>query len=372
MSDLQLGLLIIGALVVAGIIAYNWFQQWRLRRGLRETPREREEPVQPKPPFPDPPRTEPRLAHERSERPVPEPLLVREPPPPRVQTARHAPAIVASLPPLPGVDLTIDYVVALDADEPISAAGLADLHTRSNATGRRFRVLGFHEGRGEWEEAGRLSGGRYAHLRVALQLVRRTGPVDLASLTALCAAAQECAERFHASATCPDVQATLAAARDVDAFCADVDVAIGVNVIARPETRFSGHRIRALAETAGLRLEPHGVFHYCDSAQQTLFTLDNHEPAPFLPEQVKQLATSGVTLLLDVPRVANGSVALQLMLRVGRDLAAGLGGTLVDDNRVPLTERSVKAIEQQLTVIQAKMHARGIAPGSERALRLFS
>jgi hypothetical protein len=266
----------------------------------------------------------------------------------------------------------MDYVVALDAEEPISAAGLADLHTRAAASGRRFRVFGFDAGRSEWEEAARLSGGRYAHLRVALQLVRRTGAVDLASLTALCAAAQECAERFKARATCPDVQATLAAARDLDAFCADVDVAIGVNVVAQAGTKFAGWRIRTLAEGAGLRLEPHGVFHYSDSSQQTLFTLDNHEPAPFLPEQVKQLTTSGVTLLLDVPRVANGPAALDLMLRVAAELARGLGGALVDDNRVPLNERSVEAIQQQLAAIHTKMQARGIAPGSERALRLFS
>jgi hypothetical protein len=372
MSDLQLSLLIIGALVVVGIIAYNSFQQWRLRRGLRELPRDkREEPAPPEPVRPAPPRPEPRLAREAPERPLPQRVVVREPPP-RVQDEAPTSAAVAALPPLPGVDLTIDCVVAVDADEPISAAGLAELHTRAATSGKRFRVFGFHAGHGEWEEAGRLSGGRYQHLRVALQLVRRTGAVDQASLTALCAAAQECAERFHARATCPDVQATLAAARDLDTFCAEVDVAIGVNVIARPETRFSGHRIRALAESAGLRLEPHGVFHYSDGAQQSLFTLDNHEPAPFLPEQVKQLATSGVTLLLDVPRVANGAAALELMLRVAGELAQGLGGTVVDDNRVPLTERSVKAIQQQLTAIHGKMHARGIAPGSERALRLFS
>jgi FtsZ-interacting cell division protein ZipA len=370
MSDLQLTLLIIGAVVVVGIVAFNWFQQWRLRRRLREAPLEqREEPTAPKPPRPAATRPEPRLAPQRPERTVPERAPAREPAA-RLKDEPAAP--VVSLPPLPGVDLTIDYVVGLDATEPISTAGLADLHTRSAATGRRFRVFGFDPARGEWEEAGRLSGGRYPHLRVALQLVRRTGPVDLASLTALCAAAQECAERFNARASCPDVQATLAAARDLDAFCADVDVAIGVNVVAKSGTKFAGWRIRSLAEAAGLRLEPHGVFHYADGAQQTLFTLDNHEPAPFLPEQVKQLTTGGITLLLDVPRVADGAGALELMLQVGIELAQGLGGSLVDDNRVPLTERSVKAIQQQLAAIHAKMQDRGIAPGSERALRLFS
>jgi FtsZ-interacting cell division protein ZipA len=60
------------------------------------------------------------------------------------------------------------------------------------------------------------------------------------------------------------------------------------------------------------------------------------------------------------------------MLRVAAELAEALGGTLVDDNRVPLTERSVKTIQQQLAAIQSKMQARGVTPGSERALRLCS
>src|SRR3954470_12856725 len=37
MSDLQVSLLIIGAVVVGGVTAFNWFQQWRLRRRLEQS-----------------------------------------------------------------------------------------------------------------------------------------------------------------------------------------------------------------------------------------------------------------------------------------------------------------------------------------------
>ena len=105
----------------------------------------------------------------------------------------------------------------------------------------------------------------------------------------------------------------------------------------------------------------------------TLFTLDNHEPAPFLPEQVKHLSTSGVTLLLDVPRVADGDAALDdHAARSGARAREGLGGTLVDDNRVPLTDNAVRAIQQQLDVDpRARWKRAAWPPGSERALRLF-
>jgi len=370
MSDLQVTLLVIGAAVVGGITAFNWFQEWRLKRRLedsraekREEPRPRAEPVRT-----SPPRFEPRPEPPRRVEPVVAPATPRTQAAPAPDVHPRGPA----LPPVPGFDPDIDYIVAIDAPEPISAAGLAELHTKAAACGRRFRVYGFDPALNEWQEAPRLSGGRYAHLRVALQLVRRAGAVDSRALTALCAAAQECAQRFAATTSCPDLQETLARARDLDAFCADVDIAIGINVVATRGARLAGTRIRALAEEAGFRLEPHGVFHYAGPAHQTLFTLDNHEPAPFLPEQIKQLTTDGITLLLDVPRVADGHAALDLMVKIGNHLAQGLGATLVDDNRVALTENSLRAIQQQLKAIHAKMDARAIPAGSERALRLFS
>jgi FtsZ-interacting cell division protein ZipA len=371
MSDLQVSLLIIGVIVVGGVTAFNWLQQWRLRRKLehafgdkhedvllREDPR-REQPNRIEPQIETPPRAEP---------PSASPVIPVQASAAPVEGSTRSPA---TLPLVPGFDADIDYIIALDAAEPISAAGLAELHTRAAACGRRFRVAGYSFAARAWEEAGRLSGGRYAHLRLAVQLVNRKGPVDLGALTAFCAAAQECAERFSAKASCPDIEASLAKARELDAFCAEVDIAIGINVVAATG-KFSGTRIRSLAEAAGFKLESEGVFQYRDEARRTLFTLDNHEPAPFLPEQIKHLNTSGVTLLLDVPRVADGHAALELMLTIGRELARELGGSLVDDNRVPLAEGSVRAIQQQLKAIHARMEARGMPAGSERALRLFS
>jgi len=375
MSDLQVSLLIIGAIVVGGVTAFNWFQQWRLRRRLEHAFGEKHEDVllredalreQPQPERLEPQIVPPARA-ETSEPGIP-PAVPREIIPVQPESGLH---MSAGLPPVPGFDPAIDYVVSVDAIEPISAAGLAELHTRAASCGRRFRVVGYNTALDTWEEAGRLSGGRYAHLRMALQLVNRGGPLDSTVLAAFCGAAQECAQHYAATANCPNVEASLAKAQDLDAFCADVDVAIGINVVAS-SGKFSGTRIRSLAEAAGFKLESSGLFFYRDEARRTLFTLDNHEPQPFLPEQMKHLSTAGMTLLLDVARVPDGHGALELMVDIGRELARELGGMLVDDNRVPLTDNSVRAIQQQLKAIHAKMEARGMPAGSERALRLFS
>lgn len=84
------------------------------------------------------------------------------------------------------------------------------------------------------------------------------------------------------------------------------------------------------------------------------------------------MMTHGVTLLLDVPRVVMAEPALQRMFELGRTLSVTLKGRLVDDNRATLTAASMDQIRQQLKDIHFAMNERGIAPGSVRALRLFS
>ena len=59
--------------------------------------------------------------------------------------------------------------------------------------------------------------------------------------------------------------------------------------------------------------------------ERTLFTLDNHEPAPFLPEQIKHLSTAGITLLL----TALASLFVAFGLR--HDLRYALAGGKPDD-----------------------------------------
>src|SRR6185436_8146263 len=97
----------------------------------------------------------------------------------------------------------------------------------------------------------RRSGGRYAGLRLALQLVNRGGAISAAQLALFCDAARTCAEKAAGAAACPEADAALKTARDLDLFCSGVDVAVGVNVVAEEGAVFSGTAIRELAETYG-------------------------------------------------------------------------------------------------------------------------
>ncbi len=373
MSDLQISLVVIGALVVGAVYLYNWFQERRFRHRLRQAFGDAHFDVLL--------RSGVESVHADGRL---EPQL--EPAPHAAPASREGdddypltPAAAGSGPiaarrtlSVPGTDSVLDYVAEIDADAPIAESVIGELLSRIAACGKPSRAAGFNPENGEWEDLARGAGGRYARLRLALQLVNRAGPINPAQLATFCDAVKGCADRIPAPAVCPETQGALKSARELDVFCADVDVAVGVNIIAEDGGGFSGTKIRALAEAAGFKLEPDGVFHYRDEHRQTLFTLDNHEPAPFLPEQIKSLTTRGITLLLDVPRVADGNGVLERMLEIARSFATALGGRLVDDNRVALSEAGIARIKEQLRSIHAAMEMRGIPAGSARALRLFS
>jgi hypothetical protein len=376
MSDLQISLLIIGAVVVGVVYLFNYVQERKLRRKLeRAFATEHDDVLLEAPPRPD--------ASGRIEPQIPRPasapvigaaensrILVQD-----IDTAAQIPEgerALDDLPAVPGFDQAIDCIAQIDAEMPIAGAIIGELLNRLSAIGKPVRGAGFNAEAGHWEHLDGADNRQYTTLRFALQLVNRGGAVHAAQLVAFCDLLRDRAGKAAGVATLPDIESTLDAARKLDDFCADVDVAIGVNIIANKEAYFPGTKIRGLAESAGFKLESEGVFHYRNDRRQTLFTLDNHEPAPFIPEQIRNLSTTGITLLLDVPRVAGGTQVLDRMLDIGKSLEQGLGGTLVDDNRVTLNASGIAKIRQQLGAIQAKMDAHGISAGSERALRLFS
>jgi ZipA-like protein with FtsZ-binding domain len=363
MSDLQVSLVVIGLLVIGGVYALNWVQERRFRRRIGEAFDDKREDALLKT-APEPAaRLEPQIATA--------PRLQAE----RVggggaQREEGAPA-TASPGPLE-FDSLIDYVARIDGAAPIAERAVEELIARTAACGKPYRIAGFNPQSGEWEDLSRAGRGGHTKLQVAMQLVNRSGLVTPAQLSMFCDAVRHCAEQSSAVASCPETQAALNAARELDGFCAEVDVAIGANVVAAEGSIFAGARIRALAESMGFRLEPDGVFRFRDAQRQTLFTLDNNEPAPFLPEQTKSLMTRGVTLLLDVPRVADGLKVLDRMFETGTQLAQALEGSLVDDNHAVLNAAGIARIRQQVAGIYGKMEARGIGAGSVRALRLFS
>ena len=177
---------------------------------------------------------------------------------------------------------------------------------------------------------------------------------------------QQFSDDLDASVTFPQKSAKLNLAKELDEFCASVDVLIGLNIPAgvRP---IPMEKVRVLSEQAGLvRNHADGTFQYRSDSGKTLFVLANQDQSPLM-------ATSqGLTLLFDVPRVAGGLAVFDYLADFAQNLAAALHCELVDDNGKPLNATSLANIRKQLAGLYADMDDRGIAPGSVAALRLFA
>ena len=351
MSELQLGLLGIGALVVLGVLTYNKLQEARLKRQAEEVFGSKHDDV---------------LLGGKSG---------------ATASQRRAGSIERIEPTLsasPGeaatesglLDPRIDFIARLEADkavggEAISTAIVDSLPKPAKAVGWEC----YNRQTASWEPL--AATGEYEMLRVGLQLADRKGAASQQDLTEFSAMAQAVADSIGARCTLGAPAAALQRGQQLDALCADVDVQIGLNLVSRGGA-VPGTRIRALAEAQGLVLERDGRFHRRDETGFELYTLCNMEPAAFSAEGMNALATRGLTLLFDVARVPGGIAAFDRFVEFTRALADSLSAGIVDDNRQPLDDAGLGKIRAQLQVLYASMEQQGIPAGSPLALRLFS
>lgn len=214
-----------------------------------------------------------------------------------------------------------------------------------------------------------------SHLEWAagLQLVDRRGAASLADISRFCEGVAALAQQAGATVEdLPDLDETEARAAALDQFCAAVDIQFVLHVVDASGGTFAGTKLRGLAEAGGMVLEADGIFRARDVAGGEEFTLACLGAERLDAEMLRGLNTHGVTFSIDVPRVSDGKEGFERMLGVARQLAAGIGGVLVDAQRAPLSDAMIAAIRAKILELQQQMRDGGIDPGSPRALRLFS
>ncbi|MFO1321509.1 MAG: cell division protein ZipA C-terminal FtsZ-binding domain-containing protein [Burkholderiales bacterium] len=374
MSELQLGLLVLGGVVIAGILAFNWLQERSHRKRADQAfdtpPRDilMESPLEPDVPLAPPAPSTPSFLDD----PIPildEPVAAAPPPEPTIAAERAPnPPRAAEAAPEP----LIDYEATFEREETFDQAFVDRLYQTIDAIPRPIRLSGFDERMHQWVPLDEQAGGRFQRIQGALQLVDRQALVTREELVEFSTAMHTLAHDLALAVEMPSLDEIEARAQVVDAFCAEVDIAIGLSVVARTGQVFQGTTIRALSESAGLKLKPDGQFHFEDAQGVAQFTLDNQDPEPFFSDTIKNLTTTGVTFLLDVPRASGGLSAFDRMVQMTKKFSATLDGIIVDDNRQPLNDNGLDAIRRHLATVYAKMELAGMPAGGPVAVRLFS
>lgn len=424
MSDLQLSLLALGAVIIAGVILFNWWQErrfmqesvnrfdapnddalmeeFRIDTGrvagldneavvveervddydiaedatLEELHQEVvEEPFQPREPEsesvtlpePEPEDMYPEFA-DADEEPAAEPPLAEEQAAPVAESAPHAAprAMPADL------DEQVDLIAVMLLDTPLDIAAFDAAVQELPKFDKPVR-WSLREETGVWHPwTPELPSGGCTRIACALQLADRSGAVSQGTLLAFQEQLADLASGLGATFEWHGSDHPLPYAAELDQFCVEVDVMVGFHIMQGGSGAFAGTKLRGLAEAGGMKLHEDGAFHYCNAEGATLFSLVSQDQRPFKPETLRTVFYRGVSFQLDVPRVGNCVETFNQMVLFARQMESSLDGMLVDDNQRALGDAEIEKIRQQLKMIHARMVTRGILPGTPIALRLFS
>jgi FtsZ-interacting cell division protein ZipA len=270
------------------------------------------------------------------------------------------------------LDVRTDFIIELRLAEPSPAAVLDGLWHRKFDFGKPVQVCGSTLGTKRWERAIAESQVLYERFRIALQLVDRGGAISAAKLSNFKDLVLGIAKIIKANSTVPDIPETYHHAVELDVFCAEVDQVVGVNLVPSGDKLIPATKIAQAAAKQGMTLEADGAFHLLDEHGESVFSLINQNSVPFQRHTLETFSTAGITLLLDVPRVGHPGNQFEQMMHAARELATELQVNVVDDHRVLLSDSSLAHIRTQIAEVEAIMCARGMAPGSAQARRLFS
>lgn len=212
MTDLQIGLALIGVFAVAAVLAYNWLQERRARRAAERA-----------------------FASGHSDVLLDEPHGRREPT--LGAPARPAPLQVEAMP-----DAQVDYIMALSVPAGAAAPLLRELWAPIESRFARRVLL--------------AATGTTVH--AALQLVTRAGVVSDAELLEFRSAVETLAAKLGATVSAPGMREALDAARELDRACADADIQVALHVVGvreLPQVEASGFQVEKRADGVTLALD---------------------------------------------------------------------------------------------------------------------
>lgn len=367
-TDLQLSLLLIGALIIVAVMLFNRYQQRRFERarepalaGATSQPTQRNVVSD--------------AAADANERLEPT-FEMQSSTPPAVAAQSHNPVATkvdqddVAWP--TWIDRNIDYVISMQPVDAVIGRDFFAAPYRSDVITKPLVWLGLNAGSNQWERVRNAAEISYTRFLGVLQLLNRSGPATGAELGAFYDLAQELAQHLMAVPECPDRHAALARAQQFDQFCAAVDVEIALHALADEQRPFAAAKLVALAESAGMRIASDGTLRYENADDAIQFRLRDEEQKPFIAGALDAITTHAVLFEIDVPRATDGIAAFDRMTALAKRLVENLGGKLVDDNRQPLGDAAIAAIRAQLQNLYGTMQQHHVKPGSELALRLFS
>jgi hypothetical protein len=413
LNPLALGLAGLGILIIVSVLFINWFQARRLRSETTESPT----------PAPSAPAFIPREGTDRMEptlsgrsahaayqgigaQAIADDVEVEIPPP---ILARPAPTATAKsenpvAPPRASpdeVDISIDPAaadsVSLTPVGPREPTAPIDGRVHSIVKMRLPNSMSPHDARqlvesvvarfprgAAWvwsASAGAWTSVRHGHVGIlpaadaiafSMPLATRNGAVTESTLRDWMQEIETGGRDHSAEMVYAPIHDDAKRAVELDAFCGNLDLLVGVNLMRADHSSIPGTRLRGTLEAEGFHLNEHGAFEMgSEDGQHMLYEIRNAHGQPMTADSLRNDGVHGLTLTLDVMRVPNPVQHFDMMRSLAKRLATRLEAVMVDDRGHALTDALMQKIRGELEKRVMAARTAGIEPGSPLARTLF-
>lgn len=374
MSPFQTALVIIGALVLIVVVAYNaWNNHRNAPRRARQVSAGGGEPGDAVRRDPLLDGALPGLPPDEAREPVPDWQDLHD-----LQDLRVDPVAGAPLeaPPPPqqrgALDALIDVLVPLTADPLVSGdAVLAALPATRRVGSKPFAVEGLNEATQQWESP--RSGARYHRLQAGVQLANRLGALNEIEYSEFVAKVQVFADTLNVLPEFPDMLHEVARARELDQFASSHDAQLSFVLRARQAAWSPGYIQQSAAPLGFIVGTMPGrlVLPAPGPGLPPMLTL-GYDAQAAMSDEPERSALREVGLALDVPQVARGEAPFARLREVARQLGEAMDGVLCDFNGQALPAMAMEPIAADLEQLYDQLDERDLSAGSLLARRLFS
>ena len=414
MNSLQIGLIAIGAVVVALLFLWHWWQSRRADRPAKTAPPAPQEIVRPAAhapiaasvaaPITEPAyqRVEPTLdvlaagvwvqhvaeqktamtAEEISHDEIQPPHLAHDtfeeavaaappPPPPAYAPPPERPAATPPSPPKLRSEWPFDERLHVHASFVNLTGGPFDAAPFVAAAGRAVGWVRLFR-QSPWEQYDPAHVGSVQQLVLALPLASRQGPIEAQDMDAWqfvlseLSTAQGCEAHFHGFRDAPH------RAAELDNFLAAVDVMPHVYLVKKDGGHWTGTRLRGTLEANGFRLQSDGRFayHEIESDAVIFHAVDGFE-RPFTPERLRSEAITALRFSIEPVRLTNPLVRYDSFRQSLRGLSKLLDADLKSSEGELLDDAKFATMRDEVKTAMDAIVGAGIEPGSDTARSLF-
>ena len=275
----------------------------------------------------------------------------------------------------PAIDSLIDALAAVNLDPMVPAvsgdAAVAAFPGSWRVGSKPFLIEGFNADAQEWETP--VPGARYMAFQTAVQLANRAGALNDIEYSEFVVKTQAFADAMNATPEFREMRDEVARAKELDNFASQHDAQLGLNLRARHAAWSPGYITQVAAQHGFVpgQLPGRMVLPAPVDGLPPLLALTFDSQAA-LAEDPAQSAIFDIVFHLDVPQVDRAEQAFDRMCKAAQAMAHSMDGIVTDDNGQALPVQALQSISHELQQLHDQLEQRDFPAGSALARRLFS